>query len=247
MVNLFWAIFASVAVSLLSLTGVLFLLIKESFLKRILFLFIGFSAGSLIGGAFFHLLPEVLEEKSPEYTFFILLLGFILFFVLERYFYWRHCHQDSCDIHAFRYLNLLGDGIHNFIDGLIIGTSFLVDLKFGMITTLIITFHELPQEIGDFGVLVYGGFKPIKALFYNLISALTCILGTILGYFLSWTLREFSFLLMAFTAGGFLYISASDLIPELHKEINLRRSSLAIFTFLLGMIFIFFAKKIHVH
>jgi zinc and cadmium transporter len=104
---------------------------------------------------------------------------------MEKYFHWRHCHKGICDIHAFTYLNLIGDGIHNFTDGLVIGASFLISIHFGIITTLVITLHEIPQEMGDFGVLVYGGFNKFKALYFNFITALTCVLGTIVGYLVS--------------------------------------------------------------
>lgn len=247
MSNFLWAVSASIGVSLISLVGTFSLLFKDKWLDRILILLIGFAAGGLIGGAFLHLMPEALEQSKNNIIFIYLILGFISFFILEKYFYWRHCHNGICDIHAFTYLNLIGDGIHNFTDGLIIGTSFIVSIHFGIITTLVIIFHEVPQEIGDFGVLIYGGFNKSKALFFNFISAVTCVLGTVMGYYLSRNIERFSPFLLSFTAGGFIYIAACDLVPELHKQPDLKRSTLSMFTFLLGILFVLFARLIYAH
>src|SRR4030042_30400 len=231
MANFLWALGASIAVSLISLIGIFSLLFREKRLHRILILLIGFSAGGLIGGAFLHLLPEALEQGESQIVFFYLILGFISFFILERYLHWRHCHEGVCAIHAFTYLNLIGDGIHNFTDGLVIGASFLVSVRFGIITALVIVLHEIPQEIGDFGVLVYGGFSRFKALYYNFLTALTCVLGTIAGYFISINVKDFSVFLLPFTAGGFIYIGACDLVPELHKKPDLKKSVSALLCF----------------
>lgn len=247
MTNLIWAIAASLAVGLISLIGVFSLLIKEKLLDKILILLIGFSAGGLIGGAFLHLLPEALEEASPNPVFVYTIIGFILFFILERYLHWRHCHKGVCDVHTFTYLNLIGDGIHNLTDGLVIGASFTVSINFGVITTLVIIFHEIPQEIGDFGVLIYGGFTKLKALSYNFISALFCTLGTILGYALAEKIHNFSVFIMPIIAGGFIYIAACDLIPELHKQPGLKRATLSGLAFVLGIVFILLARLIHGH
>lgn len=245
--NFAWAIAASVAVSLISLIGAFALVLKEKLLDKILVLLIGFSAGGLIGGAFLHILPESLEQSSSQHVFFYTIVGFVLFFILEKYLHWRHCHKGVCDIHVFTYLNLVGDGIHNFADGLVIGASFVVSIHFGIITTLVIMFHEIPQEIGDFGVLVYGGFKKSKALFFNFLSALTCIFGTALGYPLSESIKNFSIYLLPMVAGGFIYIAGCDLIPELHKQSNRKRSLLSIIFFVLGIVFILFARMLGHH
>lgn len=247
MTNFVWAIGASITVSLISLIGILSLLIKEGWLNKLLIVLIGFSAGALIGGAFLHLLPEALEEGGSHSVFLYLIAGFVAFFILERYFHWRHCHKGVCSVHAFTYLNLIGDGIHNFTDGLVIGASFIVSVHFGIVTTLIIIMHEIPQEIGDFGVLVYGGFSKLKALYYNFLTALTCVLGTIAGYLISANIQNFSLLLMPFTAGGFIYIAACDLVPELHKQEDLKKSVSAMAAFLCGIIFILLARMTHGH
>lgn len=245
--NFFWALGASFAVSLISLIGIFSLLLKEGFLEKILMVLIGFSAGALIGGAFLHLLPEALEESHDSGIFIYVILGFIFFFILERYIHWRHCHKESCDIHAFTYLNLVGDSVHNFTDGLIIAASFTVSIHFGVITTLVIIFHEIPQEIGDFGVLVYGGFKKSKALFFNFLTALFCVLGTVIGFFLSENISRFSFYLLPITAGGFIYIAACDLIPEIHKQGNRTRSTFSVIAFMCGIGFIMAARSLGPH
>jgi zinc and cadmium transporter len=247
MTNFLWAVGASIAVSLISLLGIFALLLKEKILHKILILLIAFSAGGLIGGAFLHLLPESLEQASQQVVFGSVIVGFIFFFILERYFHWRHCHEGVCDIHAFTYLNLIGDGIHNFSDGLVIGASFVVSVEFGIITSLVIIFHEIPQEIGDFGVLLYGGFSRVRALFFNFLSALTCIIGAVAGYLLSEQVGEFSVLILPVVAGGFIYIAACDLIPELHKQPGLKRATFSVIAFLLGIMFIWLSREIHFH
>lgn len=247
MSNFIWALGASIAVSLISLIGIFSLLFNEGWFKRILILLIGFSAGGLIGGAFLHLLPEALEQSGSQIVFYSLIFGFISFFILEKYLHWRHCHEGICDVHAFTYLNLIGDGIHNFTDGLVIGASFIISVHFGIITTLVIILHEIPQEIGDFGVLIYGGFSKFKALCCNFICALSCILGTVLGYFISANIKNFSPILLPFTAGGFIYIAACDLVPELHKQDDLKKSASSMIAFLCGILFILLARMMHGH
>ena len=247
MANFVWAVGASIAVSLISLIGIFSLLFRERWFNKILILLIGFSAGGLIGGAFLHLLPEALEQGEAQAIFLYLIFGFISFFILEKYLHWRHCHEGVCTVHAFTYLNLIGDAIHNFSDGLVIGASFLVSIRFGIITALVIILHEIPQEIGDFGVLVYGGFSKLKALYYNFVIALTCILGTVIGYFISANMHNFSPFLLPFTAGGFIYIAACDLIPELHKESSLKRSTFSLLAFSCGILFIYIARLMNSH
>jgi len=240
---LIWIIVSTLVVSLISLVGALTLAISDKFLHKLIFCFIGFSAGALIGGAFLHLLPEALQENNSVSVFYYLILGIAIFFILERYLHWRHCHEDNCQVHPFTYLNLIGDGLHNFIDGLVIAASFVVSFKLGLVTTVAIILHEIPQEMGDFAVLVYGGLSWRKALFYNFLSALTALVGAIAGYFLSELSGSFSSFILPLTAGGFIYIATSDLIPEIHKEKDLLRSTTAFFAFFLGILFMILAKN----
>ncbi|MDD5005849.1 MAG: ZIP family metal transporter [Candidatus Omnitrophica bacterium] len=244
---LVWAISASIIVSLISFVGIFALLLKGDMLNEILIVLIGFSAGGLIGGAFLHLLPEALEHSTEVRTFSFTIIGFIAFFILERYFYWRHCHEEKCDIHTFTYLSLVGDGIHNFIDGLIIGTSFMVGIKVGIIATLAIVMHEIPQELGDFGILIYGGFSRFKAFFYNFLSALTAVIGTIVGYYFSSKVSDLSSFILPFAAGGFIYIASCDLVPELHKQKNAHKANVSLLFFILGILLMVWLKTFGGH
>lgn len=235
--TLVWILSATVLVSVISLIGIFTLGIKTKIFDKILVLVVGFAAGGLIGGAFLHLLPEAVEKCEATTVFFYAVIGFTGFFLMERCLYWRHCHDGVCDIHTFTYLNLIGDGVHNFIDGLIIAASFMADLKLGIVTTLAVIFHEIPQEIGDFGILVYGGFSKSRALLFNFLCALAAVLGALIGYLLSNITESISLFLISFTAGGFIYIAASDLIPELHKQKDAKRANLAFITFIFGLVF----------
>ncbi|MEM0007130.1 MAG: ZIP family metal transporter [Candidatus Bathyarchaeia archaeon] len=237
------AILASVtAVSLIAFIGIVFIGLKEDKLKRLTMVLVGFASGTLIGGAFFHLLPESLTPENDATTvFWCVIVGIISFFTLEKFLYWRHCHEKECPTHTFVYLNLLGDGIHNFIDGMVIAATFMVSFELGFAATLAVIFHEVPQEIGDFGVLVYGGLSRKKALTYNFISAVTAILGALATYFLAY-LRSIETLLVPFAAGGFIYIAATDLMPELHKKSHAGESIIQLFVILLGIGLMAFLK-----
>lgn len=239
---LFWAVTATIIVSLISFIGVLTLAFKEKLLNKIVLLLVGFSAGALIGGAFLHLIPEALEKYTGEALFLYVILGFVAFYVLEKVLHWRHCHKGRCDVHIFTYLNLVGDAIHNFLDGLVIAASFVVNTNLGIVTTAAVIAHEIPQEFGDFGVLIYGGFSKLKALFYNFLSGLTAVIGAITGYFLSSAIQESTTYLLLLTAGGFIYIASSDLIPELRKETDIKKSIMPFIFFLTGIVFMWAAK-----
>lgn len=221
--TLVWVILATLIVSLLSFIGVFFLFVKRETLNKLIYTLISVAAGMMIGGAFLHLLPHSLEHISPFLASWIFVIGFISFFLVERVLRWRHCHEWECAIHPVSYLNLIGDGLHNFIDGVVIAASFMVDFQFGVITTLVVIAHEAPQEIGDYIILVYGGMERKKALFFNFASALTAIAGGIIGYFFLKS-TKYIYYVMPFAAGNFFYISASDLIPELHKEVDFKKS-----------------------
>ncbi len=240
--TLIWILFASILVSLISLVGIFTIGIKTKTFGKIVFLLVGFSAGGLIGGAFLHLLPEAIEKYGYNGTFFYTLIGFITFFLLERFFYWRHCHNETCEIHSFTYLILIGDGVHNFIDGLVIAASFMTDFKLGVATTIAVALHEIPQEIGDFAILVYGGFSKAKALLFNSISALIAVLGSIIGYIILGSTENISVLLVSFTAGGFIYIAACDLIPQIHKHKETKSANFAFVAFILGLLFMSLLK-----
>jgi zinc and cadmium transporter len=232
--DLLLILIAVTAVSLVALVGIFFLSFNVAFLNRILMAFVGFASGSLIGGAFFHLLPEALE-KTGQSVWQYVVVGIVFFFIMEKFLYWRHCHEKECSVHTFTYLNLIGDGIHNFIDGMVIATSFLISYSLGFTTTLAVIFHEIPQEIGDFSILLYGGFKKEEALAYNCISALTAIVGSLIAYYSASYLKGVERFLVPFTAGGFIYIAATDLMPELHRRTQIKDSLIQTVTILIGL------------
>ncbi len=242
--TLLWIILATFVNGLVALVGIFSLLIKDKILNKIVNGLVAFSAGALLSGALFHLLAESLDTLSAMKAFSYLLLGFIMFFVVERFLHWHHCHEGKCDVHPVSYLILFGDGIHNFIDGIIIAGSFIISIPFGIITTILIIAHEIPQELGNFGVLVYSGFGKVKALVYSLISQLTAIIGGIIGFLLSTSVEGIIPFILPFAAGGFIYIAASDLIPELHKEPNTKKSLLSFGLFLFGIVLMVLIKLI---
>jgi len=214
-------------VSLLSLVGLAFISVGEEKLKRIIFVMVSLAVGGLFGDAFIHLLPESFERigNKLQASLFVL-AGIFVFFVLEKFLLWRHQHVLESDhpIHPVGYMNLLADGAHNFIDGVIIGASYDVSLHVGIATTLAVVFHEIPHELGNFFVLLYAGFTKRKALFFNFVSALFAILGTFMSLSVGSRVAEFSSVMLPLAAGGFIYIAGSDLVPELNKESTLGKS-----------------------
>jgi len=239
MITWLLSISAVVIISLISMIGIMALWLKEQQLKKILLYMVSFSAGALFGDAFIHLIPEAIEETGFGLSISLFILFGILFsFVVEKFLRWRHCHipTSSEHPHSFAYMNLFGDAIHNLIDGLIVGGSFVASIPLGIATTLAVIFHEIPQELGDFGVLIHGGFSKKKALWFNLLTALTAVFGTILALVVGSILESLTPLLISFAAGNFIYIAGSDLIPELRKdEANLKKSTLQIVSISLGV------------
>jgi len=234
---------ATIVISALSLVGVFTLFMKHKTISKITLYLVAFSTGALIGGAFLHLLPEAIESSDSFTPFIYLIIGISVFFILERFLKWHHCHKDSdCKVHTFTYMSLIGDGLHNFIDGLIIVSAFSISKEAGIATAIAVAAHELPQELGDFGVLIHGGFSRTKALFWNFISSLTAIAGAVAGYLLISSFHNITSLLLPFAAGGFIYIAMSDLVPELHKEPKLSKSIYNFGLFALGILFMLFIK-----
>ena len=226
-------------VSLISLVGVISLSINTERLKQILIYMVAFSAGALLGDAFIHLLPEIVNKAGFTLDISIyLLFGIIFMFIIEKIIHWRHCHLPitKTHVHPFSIMNLLGDTIHNFIDGLIIGASYLVNIQVGIATTIAVILHEIPQEVGDFGVMLHGGFSKTKALFLNFLTALTAILGALVSLLVSTKIENITVFLIPFAAGTFIYIASTDLIPELHKECKPHLSTLQTIMFILGIL-----------
>lgn len=212
---------SALIVSLISLVGVLTLSVKKEVTKRTSILLVGFAVGALFGDAFIHLLPEAFAKLGFDLsTSLLILLGLLIFFVLEKWLHWRHCHllPSKEHLHPLVIMNLVGDAVHNFIDGVLIGAAYLVSVPLGITTTLAIVFHEIPQEVGDFGVLIHSGLSVKKALFLNFVSAAIAVLGAITSLLVGPHIQNYAISLLPITAGGFIYIAGSDLIPELKPE-----------------------------
>jgi len=239
-----WTVLATLIDSIVALIGVISLWISKKTLNKWITSLAAFATGALLAGAIIHLFHESLEKLTYSVSSGILLFGFVSFFIAEKLIHWHHCiERGECKkagTKSFVSLILIGDGLHNFIDGVVIAASFLVGVPFGIITTLLVIGHEVPQEIGDFAILVYGGLTRGKAVFYNFISQTTCVLGGIIGYYIA-SLYNLSFYLLPFAAGGFIYIAASDLIPELNKEEGFLKTMVL---FLVGIFVIVFLKMI---
>lgn len=233
-----YSIISVIIISVVSLVGVLSLFFKGKKMTRLILFLVSFSAGSLFGGAIFHILPETFEEFGfglATQIYFI--AGILSFFIIEKFVQWRHCHIPTSKDHphSFAYMNLVGDALHNFIDGLVIGAAYLVSVPLGISTSLAVLFHEIPQEIGDFGVLLHGGFSKIKALMVNFFTSLTAIFGVIVGLLVGNSFQNFVGFALPFAAGGFIYIAGSDLIPELRKECEMSRSLVQLVGIFLGV------------
>lgn len=246
-----YALLSVALISLISLGGITLLGMAEERLHKILIYLVSFSAGALLGDVFIHLLPEMIEEFGFELRASLLVLSGVVFsFVIEKFIHWHHCHNphfsehdhpDHCHDHhhahekTFTYMNLIGDAFHNFIDGMTIAASYLVSIPAGIATTFAVMLHEIPQEIGDFAVLLHGGFSKKKALLFNLLSASFALIGAAVVLVLSSTVENLTSILIPFTIGSFIYIAGTDLIPELHKETNEVRSFFQLLAFIAGI------------
>jgi zinc and cadmium transporter len=234
-----WAatLIAVVAVSALSLVGAAGLVLKPQTLQKSLLTFIPFAAGALLGDAFLHLLPEIAESRAGlDVTASMgLLAGVITFFVLEKVLHWHHSHLPHEEVlHPVAITNLFGDGLHNFVDGAIIAASFSVSMELGLATSLAVALHEIPQELGDFAILVHAGLPPRRALLLNFLTALTAVAGGVVTLLFS-SLADIERLFLPFSAGAFVYIASTDLIPELHKEPEPRKSLVQLVALLAGV------------
>ncbi|OGJ01625.1 hypothetical protein A3G98_01350 [Candidatus Nomurabacteria bacterium RIFCSPLOWO2_12_FULL_37_8] len=204
-----------------------------------MFLLVSLAVGALLGDAFIHLIPEAFETSSNPLTVSLLVIaGLVVFFILEKFMHWHHHGDDTQeqDIHPVGKLVLLSDGVHNFIDGIIIGISFLVSVPLGIATTLAVILHEIPQEIGDFAVLLHAGYTRKRALWLNFLSALTAVLGTLVAFMLGEAGESFTNWVLPIAAGGFIYIAVADLIPELHKTKKINHSFFQLLALILGVV-----------
>jgi zinc and cadmium transporter len=225
-----YALISVTVVSLVALIGIVFIHFKVKKLQRIVSVLVSFAVGALLGNAIFHLLPEAFEMVgNSAHVAILFLAGVLVLFLLEKFLHWQHDHSLEAkppQIRTFGYISLIADGFHNFTDGILIGAAWLVSPEIGVATTLAILLHEVPQEISDYAILIHAGFSKKKALLVNFMAALSAILGTILALLIGGRIEGFSFYILAFAAGGFVYLACSDLIPELHKK-NTTKSSIA--------------------
>lgn len=243
-----YALVSVVLVSLISLIGVFTISLKQEFINKIILILVAFATGSMLGAAFFDILPEAVELGDGN-VFTYVFFGIIIFFVVERYIHWRHCHIRECEkhYHPVTYLNLIGDALHNFIDGSLIAAGFLASVPLGIVTTFAIAAHEIPQEIGDFAILVNGGFSRSKALIFNFISSLAAVLGAITTFFFARDIEGLVPVILAVAGGGFIYIAMTDLIPEIHKETRKENIVIQSVALILGAAIIFILTNVFKH
>jgi len=206
--------------SILSLVGSFFLARKKAWPKQLLLQLTAFSSGVLLATSFLHLAPEAVEELPADQVFSIIFVSIIVFFVLERLVLWHHHHEDDhcCGPSPSAWFITFGDSLHNFLDGVLITGTFLVDPKLGLLTAFAVAAHEIPQEIADFSIMVAGGMKRRQALLFNVISALFSIVGAVVSYFFITSIEWMIPYVVSFSVGMFLYVALSDLIPELHSH-----------------------------
>ena len=231
--------------SIISLSGGVIMLFKKQTQTKLLLPLVAFSAGSLIGGAFFLMIPEGLHDFENIKMFFLYLVaGFSLFFILEQFLHYHHCKKAESDCRKpMSYLILIGDGLHNLIGGLSIAGLFIIDFRIGFFAWLGAVFHEIPQELGDFAAIVHGGWKKKKALLYNFFSSLTFLIGGLITYFISSKI-DVSFLI-PFAAGNFIYIGATDLIPEVNKHTILKNNIIHFLFFAIGILLMYILSYGH--
>lgn len=236
MVIWLYTIGSVIIVSLISLIGIFSISMDQKRLAKMLLFMVSFAAGALLGDSFLHLLPESVEFGLGIKSSIFILIGILSFFILEKIISWRHCHIPTSEDHPHPVgiMNLVGDGFHNTLDGMIIGGSYLVSIPLGISTTLAVILHEIPHEVGNFGILVHAGYSVRKALLFNFLCALTSILGAVITLIIGLKSESISAFLVPFTIGSFIYIATADLTPELMKETALKKSLLQLLFILLG-------------
>lgn len=229
-------------VSIVSLVGVFGLSLKQEILKKYVFIFVSLAVGALLGDAFIHLIPEAIEEiGNTNLVAILIIVGVFLFFILEKFIHWHHHGSDIEEnhIHPVGKMILFSDGLHNFMDGVIIAASYMISIEIGIATTIAVILHEIPQEIGDFGVLIHAGYSKVKALFLNFVSAFFAVFGAITVFFLGEFAGSAIKWFIPLAAGGFIYIAIADLIPELHKEKNKLYSIIQVLVATIGVLLMY--------
>ncbi len=238
-----WILLMTIIDGLLGLIGIFSFFISKNYLNKIILVLVSFAAGALLGGAFFHLIPEAIQKLSWVITIILTMAGFCIFFLMEKLLHWHYCKSGHCENHEHPYVYLLltGSAIHNFIDGLLIASSFIISIPLGIITSILIIVHEIPHEIGNFGVLVHGGMKRGKAILADFLIQLTAIIGGVTGYYFL-NLNQYVTILLPLAAGGFLYLVFFDLIPEIFEEKGKRKTIINIIFIILGLLLLLSAK-----
>jgi zinc and cadmium transporter len=242
-----WILLSGLLMSAIALVGAVTLVLNDSTLQRILLPLVALSAGSLIGGAFFHMIPAGFEAIDDlALVGLLVVLGFSAFLLLEQLLHWHHCHRAQADCRKpLTYLILIGDALHNFLGGLAIAGTFLIDIRLGIVSWLAAAAHEVPQELGDFGVLIHGGWSKKRALLLNVFSALTFLAGSLIAYAASFAIDVTW--LVPFAAGNFLYIGASDLVPEIKTHPSVKANLIHFAAFLTGVGILFVAQLSFAH
>lgn len=244
------AILAGLAISFIAFLGFWTLSVEQKRLAKWLGVIVAFSSGALLGGAFFHLLPESAEEGGP--TFLVALIGIILFFLLDSFIWLYHCHgghvlhehghDHQCPVKPVGVLNLVGDAIHNITDGVIVASAFLVSIPLGVATAVAVALHEVPQEVSDFGILLHSGYSQKKALRLNFLVALTILVGIIATFIAVDFVEALTAYTVPFAAGGFIYIACANLLPEIKEEGSFKKRILQVAFLLFGILLLYFMK-----
>lgn len=243
-----WILLANVIISFISLFGLITIFSKKLQSKKTVEIIVSFAAGVLLSSAFFSILVEALEEQDPHQVLLYTVLGMVLSFLMERFLLWHHHHHDDThNIHPQAVLIIIGDAIHNFIDGLAIAATFIAAPALGITTTIAIAAHEIPQEIADFSILRHSGLSAKQAIKFNFFSALTAIIGGIVGFYFFSSFAETLPLALGFTAGIFIYVASADLIPALHDNHDKHKPLIPVLSFLLGIFLIYFISISMVH
>ena len=251
-----WIILFCLLGGLLSvLAAALFLILSESLRNRLLPHLVSFATGALLGAAFLGLLPHALQSMSETDVHLIpmvVLFGLLGFFVLEKLVLWRHCHADHCEVHgpdqaqkdhSTGTMILIGDGLHNFLDGILIAGAFMTDIHLGVVTSLAVAAHEIPQEVGDFAVLLHSGFSRGRAFLYNILTSLTTVFGGLLAWVALQEMQAALPYVLAIAASSFIYIAVADLIPTLHQRVEGKATVQQVVLIAAGILIIYLAHS----
>lgn len=236
---IFYTLASVFLISAISFVGAVTLVLKRELLRKSIFILVSLAVGALLGDVFVHIIPETYEELgNPTLISFLVIAGILVFFILEKVMHWHHHTTEHAEEHPHSIgpMVLISDGVHNFIDGLIVAASYFVSVEVGIATTIAVILHEIPQEIGNFGVLIHAGYSATKALWFNFLSALSAVLGAVVTLVLGGITEQFALWLLPVTAGGFIYVALSDLIPELHKDTRMSQGIIQVLAIVIGVL-----------